>query len=116
MIHKKMSASTHMDQGIRTSHIASVAVVGAGRKFQETAPHAPSETDLPQGWAHFRSAHLPWQMGLDLSCGVARHQNSLPPHSIVAAVAVVVAIHAHIEVGNMEAWRRPLLARPNRFS
>jgi hypothetical protein len=55
-------------------------------------------------------------MGLDLSYDVARHRNSLPPHSIAAAVAVAVAIHAHIEAGNMEAWPRPLLARPNRFS
>jgi hypothetical protein len=56
-------------------------------------------------------------MGLDLSYGVARHRNSLPPHSIAAVpVAVAVAIHAHIEAGNMEAWPRPLLARPNRFS
>jgi hypothetical protein len=55
-------------------------------------------------------------MGLNLSCGVARHRNLLPPHSIVAAAAVAVAIHAHIEAGNMEAWPRPLLARPNRFS
>jgi hypothetical protein len=55
-------------------------------------------------------------MGLDISYGVARHQSSLPPHSIVAAVAVAVAIHAHVEAGNMEAWQQPLLARPNRFS
>jgi len=54
-------------------------------------------------------------MGLVLSYGVARNQNSLP-HSIAAAVAVAVSLHAHIEAGNMEAWLRPLLARPNRFS
>lgn len=55
-------------------------------------------------------------MGLDLSCSVARHQNSLLPHLVVAAVAVAVAIHAHIEAGNMEAWLGLPLACPNRFS
>src|SRR6267154_751211 len=107
-----------MDRGMTpTSHIASVAVVVAGRKVQETVPQAPTETDLPLGWAHFRSApSLSWQMGVDLSFGVAKHQNSLPPHSVAAAVVVAVAVHAHIEAGSMEAWPRPLLVRPNRFS
>ena len=102
-----------------TSHIATVVVVAAGRKarkVQETAPHAPTETDLPQGWDHFRSTpRLSWQIGLNLSCG-ERHQHFLPPHSIAAAVAVAVSVHVHIEAGNMEAWSRSLLARPNRFS
>ena len=54
-------------------------------------------------------------MDLDISCVVAEHQNLLP-HSTEAAVAVAVSVHAHIEVAYMEAWPRPLLARPNRFS
>ncbi len=72
---------------------------------QVPAPHAPTETDLPQGWAHPRSApRLPLQMDPDLWYDMARHRNSLPPLSLVVVVAVAVVIHAHIEAGNMEAW------------
>ncbi len=68
----KMSIQTNdgkqseLDQTDSVSHIA-FFVAAAGRMAPETAPHASTETGLPQGWAHPHSApHLPRQMGPDV--------------------------------------------------